>query len=128
MTTILEEYIAKHQGSAQRYQESVTIFPGGVTHDTRYATPFPLFMTHGEGPRKWDVDGNEYVDYVSGHGALLLGHSHPAIAEAVSRQIVAGHPPGRVHRRGVALGQGHHGPDALHRKGPLPQLRHRGHP
>ena len=90
MTTILEEYIAKHPGSAQRYEESVTIFPGGVTHDTRYATPFPLFMTHGEGPRKWDVDGNEYVDYVSGHGSLLLGHSHPAIVEAVSHQIQRG--------------------------------------
>ena len=90
MPTILEEYIAKHPGSAQRYEESVTIFPGGVTHDSRYATPFPLFMTHGEGPRKWDVDGNEYIDYVSGHGALLLGHSHPAIAEAVSHQIQRG--------------------------------------
>ena len=61
-----------------------------MTHDSRYATPFPLFMTHGEGPRKWDVDGNEYIDYVSGHGALLLGHSHPAIAEAVSHQILRG--------------------------------------
>ena len=50
MPTILEDYIAKHPGSAQRYEESVTIFPGGVTHDSRYATPFPLFMTHGEGP------------------------------------------------------------------------------
>ena len=90
MPTILEEYIARHPGSAQRYEESVTIFPGGVTHDSRYATPFPLFMTHGTGPRKWDVDGNEYIDYVSGHGALLLGHSHPAIAEAVSHQILRG--------------------------------------
>jgi glutamate-1-semialdehyde 2,1-aminomutase len=36
------------------------------------------------------VDGNEYIDYVSGHGALLLGHSHPAIAEAVTRQILRG--------------------------------------
>ena len=90
MPTILEDYIARHPGSAQRYEESVTIFPGGVTHDSRYATPFPLFMTHGEGPRKWDVDGNEYIDYVSGHGALLLGHSHPAIAEAVSQQILRG--------------------------------------
>jgi glutamate-1-semialdehyde 2,1-aminomutase len=47
-------------------------------------------MTHGKGPRKWDVDDNEYIDYVSGHGALLLGHSHPDIAEAVSKQIQRG--------------------------------------
>ena len=90
MTTILDDYIAKHPGSAQRYGEATKLFPGGVTHDTRYAQPFPLYITHGEGPRKWDVDGNEYIDYVSGHGALLLGHSHPAIAEAVSKQILRG--------------------------------------
>ena len=90
MPTILEEYIAKHPGSAQRYAESTQVFPGGVTHDSRYAQPFPLFMTHGEGPLKWDVDGNEYVDFVSGHGALILGHSHPAVAEAVSKQILRG--------------------------------------
>ena len=90
MTTILDEYVAKHPGSAERYAEATTLFPGGVTHDTRYAQPFPLYMTHGTGPRKWDVDGNEYIDYVSGHGALLLGHSHPAIAEAVSQQVFRG--------------------------------------
>ena len=90
MTTILDEYIAKHPGSAQRYTEALTLFPGGVTHDTRYAQPFPLYMTHGTGPRKWDVDDNEYIDYVSGHGALLLGHSHPAIVDAVSKQILRG--------------------------------------
>ena len=94
MPTILEEYIAKHPGSAQRYAEAVGIFPSGVTHDNRYAEPFPLYITHGQGPRKWDVDGNEYIDYVSGHGALILGHSHPAIADAVSEQI----------RRGTHLG------------------------
>jgi glutamate-1-semialdehyde 2,1-aminomutase len=90
MPTILEDYITKHPGSASRYTEGSAIFPGGVTHDTRYAQPFPLYMTHGSGPRKWDVDGNEYVDYVSGHGALLLGHSHAAIADAVTRQIQRG--------------------------------------
>ena len=93
-TTILEQYIAQHPGSAERYREATGIFPGGVTHDNRYAQPFPLYITHGEGPRKWDVDGHEYIDYVSGHGALLLGHSHPAIADAVSAQI----------RRGTHLG------------------------
>ena len=90
MPSILEDYISKHQGSARRYDEASRLFPGGVTHDTRYAQPFPLYMTHGAGPRKWDVDGNEYIDYVSGHGALLLGHSHPAITEAVSQQITRG--------------------------------------
>ena len=90
MATILEQYISQHPGSAQRYDEAVQTFPSGVTHDNRYAQPFPLCMTHGAGPRKWDVDGNEYIDYVCGHGALLLGHSHPNIADAVAQQIYRG--------------------------------------
>ena len=90
MTTILEEYISKHPGSATRYEEARELFPGGVTHDTRYMTPFPVYITHGLGPLKWDVDGNEYVDYVSGHGALILGHSHPEIASAVANQVSRG--------------------------------------
>ena len=90
MPTILERYITQHSSSAQRYTEALETFPSGVTHDNRYAQPFPLYMTHGNGPRKWDVDGNEYIDYVSGHGALLLGHSHPEIAEAVAQQIYRG--------------------------------------
>ncbi len=90
MTAIVDEYIAKHPGSAEKYAEAMDLFPGGITHDTRYAEPFPLYMTHGIGPRKWDVDGLEYIDYVSGHGALILGHSHPDIAAAVSRQINRG--------------------------------------
>ena len=90
MATILEEYIANHPGSAQRYAEATQIFPGGVTHDNRYAQPFPLYLTHGSGPHKWDVDGNEYIDYVSGHGALILGHSHPAVAAAVAEQVARG--------------------------------------
>ncbi len=90
MATILEQYISQHPGSAQRYVEAVQTFPSGVTHDNRYAQPFPLYMTNGAGPRKWDVDGNEYIDYVSGHGALLLGHSHPDIADAVAKQIYRG--------------------------------------
>jgi len=90
MATILEEYIQKHPGSASRYEEAKDLFPGGVTHDNRYMTPFPIYVTHGQGPLKWDVDGNEYVDYVSGHGALILGHSHPVIAAAVANQMTRG--------------------------------------
>lgn len=90
MPGIIDEYRRKHPRSAELYQESLTHFPGGVTHDTRYVTPFPVYMTHGQGPRKWDVDGNEYVDYVMGHGSLLLGHSHPRVMGAVAEQVMKG--------------------------------------
>jgi len=45
-----------------------------------------LRVERASGSRKWDVDGNEYVDYLGGRGALILGHNHPAVVDAVIRQ------------------------------------------
>ena len=121
MPTILERYIANHAGSAERYRDAVGIFPGGVTHDNRYAEPFPLYITHGQGPRKWDVDGNEYIDYVSGHGALLAGALASCRGGRGCGTDPAGYAPGRVHRRGTAVGPGDNEPDAGGGKGALSQ-------
>ena len=90
MDTIGERYHRLHPNSLSRYQRAQRLLPDGVTHDTRWMTPFPIYVTHAQGPRKWDVDGNEYIDYVMGHGALLLGHSHPDIVEAVTDQVAKG--------------------------------------
>jgi glutamate-1-semialdehyde 2,1-aminomutase len=95
--TSIEEYRAKHPRSAELHQQAQGLFPDGVTHDTRYATPFPITVTHGKGSRKWDVDGNEYIDYVMGHGALLLGHAHPEIVTAVTEQMARGTHLGASH-------------------------------
>ncbi len=90
MATILDRYVQEHPASASQYEEARGLFPGGVTHDNRYMLPFPLYMTHGKGALKWDVDGNEYVDYVCGHGALIMGHSHPDINSVVADQVAKG--------------------------------------
>ena len=90
MKSIFEEYVRKHSKSNKLYEEAKTAFPSGVTHDVRHVKPFPIFITHGQGPRKWDIDGNEYICYVMGHGALILGHSHPEIVTAVKAQITKG--------------------------------------
>ena len=88
--TISETYERLHSGSARLYEDSLKTFPSGVTHDVRYLQPFPLFIDRTLDSRKWDVDGNEYIDYVMGHGALLLGHAHPKITEAVIEQAQKG--------------------------------------
>ena len=75
--TIVDDYRRLHPGSERLYEEALRTFPSGVTHDIRYTTPFPIFVDHAHGSHKWDVDGNEYVDYVMGHGALFLGHAAP---------------------------------------------------
>ena len=89
-TAIDREFFAKHALSAQRAEDARTIFPGGVTHDARHFEPFGIVVDRAIGPRKWDVDGNEYIDYVMGHGALLFGHSHPYLVDAVSAQVARG--------------------------------------
>lgn len=90
MNSIIEEYVKNHAKSKELYEEARVTFPSGVTHDTRYVKPFSLFMTHGKGPRKWDVDGNEYIGYVMGHGSLILGHNHPEVIASVKQQIEQG--------------------------------------
>ena len=89
-TTIDREFFERHAGSAERAAEAREIFPSGVTHDVRYFDPFGLFIDRAVGPRKWDIDGNELIDYVMGHGALLFGHSHPYLVEAVQQQVARG--------------------------------------
>lgn len=90
MATIDERYVQMHPRSAAVFEKAVDLFPDGVTHDGRRFSPFPVYMDHGLGPRKWDIDGNEYIDYKTGHGAMILGQAHPAIAKAVSEQMAKG--------------------------------------
>ncbi len=97
MTTILERYVELHPASLRLHQRASRFFPDGVTHDIRYFTPFPLYVTHAQGGHKWDADGNEIIDYVMGHGALLLGHNHPQVKEAVAEQIERGTHYGASH-------------------------------
>lgn len=88
--TIEQEYVAKHQGSAALYERAGRVLPSGVTHDSRFVLPFPLYAERAAGSRKWDVDGHEYIDYVMGHGALLLGHNYPSVTEAAMAQLGRG--------------------------------------
>ena len=98
------EYRAKRPGSKALYRRALGVFPGGVTHDARYAAPFPIYVDRARGSRKWDADGNEYVDYWMGHGALLLGHAHPTLVDAVTRQVQRGTQYGACHELEIEWG------------------------
>jgi glutamate-1-semialdehyde 2,1-aminomutase len=87
---IEDEFIRSHPTSQQLHQAQMAVVPGGVTHSSRIFRPFPLFINSSRGSRKRDVDDHEYVDYWMGHGANLLGHGHPAVMEAISRQLSKG--------------------------------------
>ena len=97
METINERFHRLHPRSMELFREATTHFPHGVTHDGRRLEPFSLYTTHAAGARKWDVDGNEYVDYRMGHGALILGHSHPEIVRVVQEEMARGSHLGLSH-------------------------------
>ncbi|MEE9146966.1 MAG: aminotransferase class III-fold pyridoxal phosphate-dependent enzyme [Candidatus Tectomicrobia bacterium] len=81
--TIQETYMRRNPKSAELYPRFQEVFPTGVSHDMRASAPFPLTIARGQGARKWDVDGNEYIDFGMGSASLLLGHAHPAVVEAL---------------------------------------------
>ena len=96
-TSISEEYTRRTSRAQRLYARAKEVIPSGVTHDVRYMEPYPIYVERAAGPRKWDVDGNEYVDYVMGHGALLLGHNHPTVLAAASEQLGRGTHYGACH-------------------------------
>ncbi|MFQ6030879.1 MAG: aspartate aminotransferase family protein [Dehalococcoidia bacterium] len=82
--TIREAYIRMNPKSAELAPKFRQVFPsGGAGHDGYTAEPFPITIARGLGPRKWDVDGNEYIDFGMGSASLLLGHAHPEVVEAL---------------------------------------------
>jgi glutamate-1-semialdehyde 2,1-aminomutase len=95
--TIQEEFRARHPRAAALADRARAAIPGGITHDIRHLVPFPVYIERARGTRKWDVDGHEYVDYWMGHGALFLGHCHPAVVSAVQEQVARGTHLGASH-------------------------------
>lgn len=77
--------------SKELFERANTMVAGGVSSQIRRAeSPVPLFFERGKGSKLWDVDGNEYVDYVMGMGPNLFGHAPDFILEAVTRDIQNG--------------------------------------
>ncbi len=103
--SIESRYVDLHPTSRRLAERARSTFPDGVTHDLRHNAPFPLYVDRAVGSRKTDVDGNALIDYVMGHGALLLGHNHPSIVSAVAEQLPRGTHLGASHELEIAWGE-----------------------
>ncbi|MGA2284895.1 MAG: glutamate-1-semialdehyde 2,1-aminomutase [Dehalococcoidia bacterium] len=82
-----------HDRSHEVFQRSLRYLAGGVNSPVRAFRAVggePVVIARGEGPHLFDVDGNRYVDYVCSWGALILGHAHPAVVEAVRQAAERG--------------------------------------
>ncbi len=87
---IMAGYRERTAASAALAARARKVLPSGIVHDSRHLDPYPIYVNRAEGARKWDVDGNEYVDYYGGHGALILGHNEPRVIAAAHRQLDLG--------------------------------------
>ena len=87
---IVSTYKARTKRAAELYLKACEVLPGGIVHESRRMWPYGIYGDRAAGSRKWDVDGNEYVDYYGGHGSLLLGHQHPAVVAAIHAQVDKG--------------------------------------
>jgi glutamate-1-semialdehyde 2,1-aminomutase len=79
--------------SADLYREARTLLPGGVNSPVRAMRAIgrdPIFIESGSGARIRDVDGNEYIDWVSSWGPLILGHAHPEVVQAATQAVARG--------------------------------------
>ncbi|MGL6097979.1 MAG: aspartate aminotransferase family protein, partial [Fimbriiglobus sp.] len=95
--TLADRYAAAFPLSRERFAAARGLFPNGVTHDIRTMAPFPVVVERATGAAKWTVDGAELVDYFTGHGSLLLGHSPPDVVAAVREQVAKGTHYGASH-------------------------------
>lgn len=76
------------ENSKKAYKEAVTLMPGGVNSPVRAFKSVkmdPIFMERGKGSKIYDIDGNEYIDYVLSWGPLILGHANDQVVEALKK-------------------------------------------
>ena len=95
---------ARYGRSAELYEAARELIPGGVNSNVRLrSTPVPLFFSRADGARIWDVDGNEYVDYNLGMGAVILGHADLSVTRRVAETLASGQLYGGQHEGELAL-------------------------
>ena len=98
----------KFEKSSGYFEKARTVIPGGVSSPVRAFKSVgmtPLFIARGKGSRIFDVDGNEFIDYVCSWGPLILGHSHPQVVDALHKAAMAGTSYGAPHPGEIELAE-----------------------
>lgn len=94
--------------SAKHFQQAQQVLVGGVNSPVRAFKSVggkPLFISHGKGSKIFDVDGNEYIDYVGSYGPLIAGHAHPKVVKALQQSVEKGCTFGATTQNEIALAQ-----------------------
>lgn len=96
----------KTDESKKRYDRATKVLATGVSTAFRKAvTPVPLYVTHGDGPYYFDVDGHKLLDYTLSWGPLILGNNHPGLTAAITAQLAKGYTFGVQHDGEIELAE-----------------------
>jgi len=87
---ILQRYMQRTPKSQAHNEKAKQFMPGGDTRSIAYYAPYPFFAEKGSGCYLYDVDGNEYIDFVNNMTSLIHGHAHPHVMAAICRQTEKG--------------------------------------
>ena len=87
---LIQDYTKRNTRSKALFDQAQSSLPGGNTRTGVYFSPFPIYLARGDGPIIHDVDGNALLDFMNNNTALILGHAHPAVVEAVRQQVSRG--------------------------------------
>jgi glutamate-1-semialdehyde 2,1-aminomutase len=83
----LARFEGKTRKSAEMHRRALRVTPGGVMAGIKFFEPYPIFMQRAKGSHVWDVDGNEYVDYLLSYGAIMLGHGDEAVRRSLEQTL-----------------------------------------
>jgi glutamate-1-semialdehyde 2,1-aminomutase len=72
------------------FERAKKVQPAGVSYKNRHLEPYPFFVKESKGAKLTDLDGNVYTDYWCTHLAVILGHRHPTVLEAIKLQAEKG--------------------------------------
>lgn len=105
---MIDEQVLQRTHSAEIMRRAHALFPGGVNSPVRAFRGVdgePFVVARGKGARIWDVDGNEYIDYVLSWGPLVLGHAYPPVLAALQEVMARGTSFGIPTELEVSLGE-----------------------
>lgn len=87
MEEMIQEHRSRFPKSKALFDRACRVAVDGVQAPGKVDGPYPIYTAKAQGSRVWDVDGNEYVDFVLGLGPMLLGHGHPAVTRRMQDQL-----------------------------------------
>jgi glutamate-1-semialdehyde 2,1-aminomutase len=87
------------------FERAKKVEPGGVSYRFRHFDPYPFFVKEAKGVTLVDLDGNKYTDYWCTHFAMILGHAHPSVMQAIKTQAEKGWHFGLAHELEVTLSE-----------------------